>query len=158
MIVWCSIVAFVLYSFLKSCWRRQPDTLRPRNRPARPDTGSGWFPGPYHDDGHRYDPPPPYSKTSSPQGTGEGWRPGFWSGAALGGLGTYLFNNAGSRDARTQRSYDWEHRRTPMNAPSFTTYTSQRRTYSASEDRGEGSSSGLGSMRRSTGLGGSNVR
>ncbi|KAG5221379.1 DUF1183-domain-containing protein [Salix suchowensis] len=46
---------------------------------------SRWFPG-GHDDHAGPTDLPPYSK--DPQPSGPGWRPGFWTGAALGGLGT----------------------------------------------------------------------
>jgi hypothetical protein len=97
------------------------------------------------------DPPPPYSKQTS--GGGQGWRPGFWTGAAVGGLANHFFTRQQARPAPAPVVYDWEDRIPGVSflrggrAPVATNY----------EDRGEGSSN-LGAMRRSTGLGGSNVR
>ena len=159
MLLWTSLVIFVLFSFLKSCWR-QSSSSHTADRPSRPrpSPGSGRFPGTYRPEGYPSDPPPPYSKTSSPSGVpGEGWRPGFWTGAALGGLGTYLMG-ANRQDAPRQHRYDWERPRGYATASMpYTSYDTQRHIYHRDET-GEGSSSGLGPMRRSTGLGGSSVR
>lgn len=162
MILWTSIVLFVLYSFLRSCWSGQSRTPSSNNRTNRPSPGSGWFPGTHRDDTYSSDPPPPYSKNnSSSNTTEENWRPGFWTGAALGGLGTYLFNNNQRQEVPRQHTYDWERPRGfTQTRSAFSSYSAPRRTYN-NDDRGEGSStgsSGLGSMRRSTGFGGSNVR
>jgi hypothetical protein len=144
MIVWIGILLLIAYNIFKSCLRRNPDPSRPPPRPSRP-SGSGWFPGGYRDD-YTNTAPPPYSKTTPDTSQGSGWRPGFWTGAALGGLGAALFNNRGQTSQTAQRpvSYDWER-------------VYPRRTATTSDDRGEGSST-LGAMRRSIGLGGSNVR
>lgn len=148
-VVWVAVLLLILYSFLKSCFGSSRTRSPPGPRPYNPSYGRpSWFPG-----GHDYsDPPPPYPKPS----TDEGWRPGFWTGAALGGLGTHLFNSA--RRPQATR-YDWERDRFTQGAFRPTTpptsFTSGRQH--SSDDRGEGSSN-LGSMRRSTGFGGSNVR
>lgn len=165
MVLWTSLVMFVLFSFLKSCWRHSSSS-HPADRPSgpRPSPRSGRFPGDYRHEGYPSDPPPPYSKTSSPFGasSAEGWRPGFWTGAALGGLGTYLMG-ANRQDAPRQHTYDWERPRGYATASTpDTSYGTHRHAYHRDE-RGEGSSSGttrssLGSMRRSTGFGGSSVR
>ena len=166
MIIWVAVLLFILYAFLKSCFegrRTGGATPRPRRGPG---PGSGWFPRTNRDDGPTgSDPPPPYTKysrNSSSAAQEPGWRPGFWTGAALGGLGTYLFNR--NSDTRTRTGYDrvrydWER---PMQgsfsrpAP-FSSGYSPRSSSFRSDDRGEGSSD-LGRMRRSTGIGGSNVR
>ncbi|QIW98778.1 hypothetical protein AMS68_004296 [Peltaster fructicola] len=57
------------------------------------------------------DPPPPYSrrpprpapKASRPQGE-QGWRPGFWSGAAAGAAATYAFGNRGNTRTQTAQA------------------------------------------------------
>ena len=164
-IAWIAVLGIILYSLLKSCFRSRQagNTRRPGSGPSRPTPGSGWFSG-RRPDNRRDDAPPPYSKyPGQPQVDGDpAWRPGFWTGAALGGLGAYLFgNNAGRRETPTATAYDWERERqgrmprvSPVANPG---YASQRRSFFSSEDRGEGSSN-LGSMRRSTGLGGSSVR
>jgi hypothetical protein len=149
MIVWVAVLIFIIFGFLKSCLARNT-TSRTRNTPptsgARPG-GSGWFPGGYGDETSA--PPPPYSKPQS--GSNEAWGPGFWTGAAVGGLGTALWNNR--RSSRTEPEaarWDWER-------PVVREFFTGRRASPSFEDRGEGSSN-LGSMRPSTGLGGTNVR
>lgn len=145
MILWLGVLLLIAYGMLKSCLRRNSNPGGPTLRPPRPSFGgSGWFPGDHRDDSTG--PPPPYSKTSD-SSQGSGWRPGFWTGAAIGGLGATLLNNRGeTRQAQRSASYDWERPRSHPQRPS-----------PRSDNRGEGSSD-LGAMRRSTGLGGSNVR
>lgn len=167
MIVWIGALLFILYTFLKTCFDGRPRTVaagRPR-RPG-PGPGSGWFPRTYRNDRPSgTDAPPPYTKYPSATSSGAqepGWRPGFWTGAALGGLGTYLLNSRQdtSRTAHDPR-YDWERQRQGSffrPAASSSGYVPQHRSaFSNSDDRGEGSSN-LGPMRRSTGIGGSSVR
>ncbi|PPQ67518.1 hypothetical protein CVT25_006059 [Psilocybe cyanescens] len=157
-ILWLAFLGIILYSFLQSCLRSNTTTARgPRpsgyNQPPG-SGGSGWFPGSYGD--NPTDPPPPYSKTPQP-GSQQGWRPGFFTGAALGGLANHLWNRPRTDPARTA-SYDWERRTRPVPRSSLLGGGSGFRQPSyRSDDRGEGSSN-LGSMRRSTGLGGSSVR
>ncbi|PSR88725.1 hypothetical protein PHLCEN_2v5076 [Hermanssonia centrifuga] len=156
MLIWTAVLLFILYGFLKSCFGGESGTSGPRS-PRRP--GPGWFPGAY--DNGPTDSPPPYSKhsdtsTSASPAQEQGWRPGFWTGAAAAGLGTYLFSNTNRQDRTRTTAYDWERTRqaTGYRPSSFSSsYSGRQRT----EDRGEGSSS-LGSMRRSTGIGGSSVR
>ncbi|KAK7463566.1 hypothetical protein VKT23_006912 [Stygiomarasmius scandens] len=161
MVIWVAVLLFILYAFLKSCF--QPRDHSSRNQrpggPTRPDSNSGWFPGSYGDD-NSTDPPPPYTKHAPNQG-GEQWRPGFWTGALMGGLADrYLFNRARPTNDNAQyaqntwfrRQYDWERPVTGM----FSRPSPRTRTWS-SDDRGEGPSN-LGSMRQSSGFGGSNVR
>ena len=144
-VLWIGFLLFILYSFLKSCLRR--DTAHRQTPNHRPD-GSGWFSGGPRGYNSR-PPPPPYSKDPVTPGNNS-WTPGFWTGAALGGLGTYLMSDR--RRTEEPRMYDWERARNPR-APLFGGGRMSRN----SEDRGEGSSN-LGAMRRSTGFGGSTVR
>jgi len=172
-IIWIAVLGILLYSFLKSCLgdssrtRTNRPPFRPSPRPG-PSSGSGSFPG------HHTDTPPPYTKyanqPSNPTNptNGEGWRPGFWTGAALGGLGTYLFNQGTHQQPHEeQRRYDWEQERLRRASATRQSWWqsssgsafggdvgSSRRN---NDDRGEGPSD-MGRMRRSTGLGGSNVR
>lgn len=96
----------------------------------------------------------------------------FWSGLALGGLGTYFMNrNRGGgvnteydraqRERERRREWDWERERrrpTGSNGGLFSRRTASDSTSRfGSTNHGEGTSD-LGSMRRSTGYGGSNVR
>ncbi|KAG7451206.1 DUF1183-domain-containing protein [Guyanagaster necrorhizus] len=143
-ILWTAVLALITYSFLKSCFGQPTITnRRPQNHGP-----SGWFPGSYGDD---YAPPPPYTKSPADQG----WRPGFWTGAALGGLGAHFFNNRRPRNEEppprpTRRFWDWENSRA-------SSILGRRGANYEFENRGEGPSN-LGTMRSSTGFGGSNVR
>ncbi|KAJ7285036.1 hypothetical protein C8J57DRAFT_1290218 [Mycena rebaudengoi] len=148
-VIWLAFVAIILYSFIQSCFGT-PQQNRGPNNPQRPDGrpgSAGFFPGGLDNDSSA---PPPYSKTAPP--TNEGWRPGFWSGALLGGLGTHFFENR--QTGYNRRAYDWERDRS-YRAPTTSIFGQRRSTQP--EDRGEGSSN-LGSMRSSTGFGGSNTR
>ncbi|KAI0270323.1 hypothetical protein BGY98DRAFT_1010348 [Russula aff. rugulosa BPL654] len=130
-------------------------------------SGPSWFSRSFYDGFRR--PPPPYSKYpdnnvgtgSTSQVRGDQDRFGFWSGAALGGLGTYLMTrqrNSGSEPRR----YDWENdrfrdysRRDPdPQAPRPSAAFSSQQSWS----NGRAGPSNPGSMRRSTGFGGSTVR
>ncbi|KAJ3734351.1 DUF1183-domain-containing protein [Lentinula guzmanii] len=155
-VAWVAVLLFIFYSFLKSCLQTRETSSagssrgnRPEGAP-RPGGGDGRFPGYYDNDTGR-DPPPPYSKTQNT----EPWRPGFWTGALAGGLADrYLFRNNETGD-RQRRQWDWEQSRRPTTffggGPGRTGSTSN------SADRAEGPSN-LGSVRRSTGFGGSSVR
>ena len=168
MILWIAVLAFILYGLLRSCFGRRPgsSTSRPPRRPG-PTPGSGWFSGGSRPAGA--DAPPPYTKyapsSSSAAPQEPGWRPGFWTGAALGGLGTHLFNrrqDAPTRTVYVDSRYDWERDGRPQSSsfrpsPFSSSYSTQRRSTFESHDRGEGTSN-LGQMRRSTGIGGSSVR
>ncbi|KAI0683395.1 hypothetical protein BC835DRAFT_1515722 [Cytidiella melzeri] len=156
MTLWVAVVLYIAYKVLKSCFLGPPYTAGTSGRPGAPGGGSHSFPGTYGDD-HRTDPPPPYSKYSSTggtQGAPRDWQPVFLAGAAAGGIGTYFMNRHRRQDTPVQQLYDWEQPRGQRQP--WSSYTSPRRAFS--NDRGEGSSSGLGSMRSSTGLGGSSVR
>jgi len=147
-ILWLGVLLFIAYGMLKSCFGRNSNSGNSTPRPPGTSPGgSPWFPGGYRDNGSNA-PPPPYSKSTPDSSQSTGWRPGFWTGAALGGLAGRLSNRGGQTRQETQRpvSYDWERGRSQMPRPG-TSY----------DNRGEGSSN-LGAMRRSTGLGGSNVR
>ncbi|GBE88422.1 hypothetical protein SCP_1302370 [Sparassis crispa] len=172
-IIWTAILLFILYSILKSCFSRPSSTSRPGGTTPRPSggfPGSGWFPGAHRPDNPTVPPPPPYSKyPSSSTAQDEGWRPGFWTGAALGGLGSYLFNRRERERTMGPAAYDWERDERLHRPLSFVPRRSSsgwasgwgsgwgRQPDLRDEDRGEGPSD-LGRMRRSTGLGGSNVR
>ncbi|KAI1476819.1 hypothetical protein F4774DRAFT_412434 [Daldinia eschscholtzii] len=75
----------------------------------------GFGPGGGHDS---YDPPPPYpgSKYSSTTREQQGWRPGFWSGAATGAAAGYA---AGSRrSGQDRRGSSYESRAGPSSSSS----------------------------------------
>ncbi|KAF9474252.1 DUF1183-domain-containing protein [Pholiota conissans] len=158
-ILWIGLLLFIVYSFVQSCLRNNAAPRAPRpagNNYGPGGGGSGFFPGGYRDDA----PPPPYSKTQQDSAAGSGWgawRPGFWTGAALGGIANHYFNRAQGQYA-TPRAYDWERRAPPPARTSpFGGGSSGYRRQTSDDDRGEGSSN-LGATRRSTGLGGSRVR
>jgi hypothetical protein len=172
------VIAFILYK-LFPCFENDRRASPPRSRPP-PGSGSGWFPGrSFYGDFRPSRPPPPYSKypdnnsdnnnmgtgSTSPspsQVRGDQDRFGFWSGAALGGLGTYFLTrqrNSGSEPRR----YDWENdrfrdlsRRDPdPQAPRASgAFSPSQQSWS----NNRAGPSNLGSMRRSTGFGGSTVR
>ncbi|KAJ7158693.1 DUF1183-domain-containing protein [Mycena filopes] len=156
-VVWLAFVVVIAYSFLRSCLRG-PEEARVGGRPDPGRPGNfgpgGFFPGGYDESPQ----PPPYSKTATAAGN-EGWRPGFWTGALLGGLGNHFFNNNNNR--QNPRAYDWERERRDRAyrpASGGGMFGQGRSTARAnSDDRGEGSSN-LGAMRQSTGFGGSSVR
>lgn len=149
LMLWLGVLLLIAYSIIKSCFRTNSSPTNGRNpRPPNIQSGgSSWFPGDYRGDDYTAS-PPPYTKTSPGSSQSSNWRPGFWTGAALGSLGTSLFNNRGQSRPSTNQAYDWERER-PRVSP--------MRSYSSSSNREEGPSN-LGPMRRSTGLGGSNVR
>jgi hypothetical protein len=156
-ILFAAVLVYILYGLLKSCLTRRP------NDTPMPPRQSGWFPGGFGGGfGGNNEAPPPYTPRDGdpkPSARGEGWRPGFWSGAALGTAATYFANQNNRRGAssgtwRDSREYDWERDRNSYRAPPARAPSSGSRW---GGDRGEGSS-GLGSMRRSMGFGGSNVR
>lgn len=152
MVVWLIVLALLAYSFISSCLRRHyPSTGNTRrvNPPSYPHGGSGGGGGSFPFSPSS--PPPPYSK-DPPSSSNDGqWRPGFWTGAALGALAQHLWNDRQS----PPRAYDWERERTGSFYP-----TARRRpvpNFSSYDDRGEGPSN-LGAMRTSTGYGGSRSR
>ena len=146
-LLWFGVLAYIFWGIIRSCLRTTPSDRRtpPNNQPGFGTGRGGWFPGYHPDDSSS---PPPYTKYPNSSDAGEGWRPGFWTGAALGGLGAQLLNNR-NRQQREPTRWDWER---PRQAPLF----SPRRSY-GNDNRGEGPSS-LGQMRTSTGVGGSTVR
>jgi len=154
-ILWIGVLIIILYSLFRSCFWNNTTPRVPRYSGSHPGPGggSGWFPG-YHTD-NTSAPPPPYSKTPQ-HPTGSGWRPGFWTGAALGGLANHIWNRQRDEPVRAT-SYDWERYRQPQPQPRMPFFGGGGSRPVSNEDRGEGSSN-LGSMRRSTGLGGSKVR
>lgn len=162
------VLVFMLYKFILPCLENGRRTSPPRSRPPPGGPGSGWFSGNFYDD-FRRPPPPPYTKHpdnntgtgSIPHVRGDQERYGFWSGAALGGLGTYLLTrqrNSGSE----RRRYDWEnerfrdfsHRDPDPQAPRASGAFSSQQSWSD----GRAGPSNLGSMRRSTGYGDTTVR
>jgi store-operated calcium entry-associated regulatory factor len=173
MVLWTLFLLFVLYQIFKSCFSRPASTTTSTpSRPASRPSGGGWFPG-HHSNGT--DPPPPYSHHHKPSASeSAGWTPGFWTGLTLGGLGASMWGRWRDPDPPVvprrsfwdwERPYGWGGRSTtrqaaPPPTPSGGWFrgagSGSRRTWS-NDDRGEGTSN-LGTMRSSTGWGGSSVR
>ena len=156
-----AVLAYILYKFLLPCYEDNRRGSTPRTPRPGPSSGSGWFPGSHND---RRPPPPPYSKfpdntTESPGPVREGQgRLGFWGGAALGSLGTYLLTRQRNQEPQ-QRRYDWESERYfPRDPDTHGSRASGPSSRQPSWSSNTASSSNLGSMRRSTGFGGSTVR
>ena len=107
--------------------------------------------------------PPPYPKDepSSSRSQGQGGDPSFWTGVAAGGIGSYLYNRATQpRQQPQSATYDWERPGTARSSGWFgqpQPRPSPGSTSRYNDDRSERSSN-LGSMRTSTGFGGSHVR
>jgi len=156
-------LAYVLYKYLLPCLGDDRSSSTPRTPRHGPSGGSGWFPGSYDD--FRRRPPPPYTKypDKSTESTGEGRGnqdgPGFWSGVGLGSLGTYLLTRQRNQEPQQGR-YDWESERFQRHdpvpqGPRASSSFSQQQSWNSSN---RASTSNLGTMRRSTGYGGSTVR
>ena len=153
------VVGLILYKSLRPCFEGRNRVWPPRPPRPGPSSNYGWFPR-GHDDPRR-PPPPPYSKypTSTDSSTGSPAqdnqdRFGFWSGAALGGLGTYLLTRQRAPESQQPRRYDWEEDRYFARSDPGPVH----RTSGSSSRQQPLGSSNLGSMRRSTGYGGSSVR
>jgi len=145
-VLWFGVLLWIAWGFIRSCL--YPNRINNRPPPTGPSTSGfgygNWFGN--DDDTNANGPPPPYTKHSTAaQNNNERWRPGFLTGAALGGLGAHMINNRNRQRNDQPQRWDWEQ-------PG----SNRSRTYRESS-RGEESSS-LGSMRTSTGMGGSSVR
>ncbi|KAI0041707.1 DUF1183-domain-containing protein [Auriscalpium vulgare] len=161
-LLWMALALFLLYKILAACWPTISGT------PRRPRAPPPYQPSPGHDSFEP--PPPPYLPKPTEHGSQYNpWAPGgFWTGAAVGGLGAHLLTRQRATGDRAgqQQEYDWEReqRRPPTGwSAAGQALWSRPRTVRAPAprfdevDRGEGPSN-LGSMRRSAGYGGSNVR
>ncbi|OCF42263.1 hypothetical protein I317_03882 [Kwoniella heveanensis CBS 569] len=179
----------------------------PDDGPGGGGPGGGGGGGPGFNPGSGGGQPPPYSKfphaqTQAQAGTGTppssqqgptagnvngnsndngngGWNPGFWTGLAAGGLGTYMMNrnrnqNQAAQNIQQQQQqqnrggwgryvperrfdaddneYDWENPQTDRGIGSSTRFGGTRR------GGGDGGNEGLGEIRRATGFGGSSTR
>ncbi|OBZ72211.1 Store-operated calcium entry-associated regulatory factor [Grifola frondosa] len=123
-IFWIACLLLILYSLVTSCLNGRSGSTD-GSAPRLPRPGTDWHPGDnsWRGSDNNAGAPPPYSKhpPSSNDAQGDGWRPGFWTGAALGGLGSYLYNTRErerNRDARAGL-YDWERERVvrPLRQP-----------------------------------------
>ncbi|KAN0063590.1 hypothetical protein ACQY0O_004038 [Thecaphora frezii] len=143
----------------------------------------GWFPGAPGGGGGGAPPPPPppyskYDPSDASSSSGTGWRPGFWTGLGLGGLAAgWAANRAGARDRGEEMRYRGGGGRV-FGMPDAATYLHRPyRRFDEDDDdcygggwggnRGVGGSgssafggggSSPGSLRTSTGFGGTNNR
>jgi len=160
--LWILVLLFILYHFFKSYFGRSSHgTNNSSDHPPPYPPGAPRSSGPPPDSGRwpwnsfNHPPPPPYSEqpkpgessarqnsNAGPSGSGSAWeafRPGFWSGVGLGGLGAAAADRlfrSGGRDpeadaarrrreqaARDADRYDWEYggfsrrRRSPPRVP-----------------------------------------
>ncbi|KAF1839007.1 DUF1183-domain-containing protein [Decorospora gaudefroyi] len=102
------VVLWMIYSALRNRAQGPAGGFAGGNRPGwgGGGGGGGWGGG-YNDDND--DPPPPYYPTnaSNPKygyGTAQGWRPGFWSGAAGGAAAGWAANQFANRGNRSNQS------------------------------------------------------
>ncbi|SCV74794.1 BQ2448_7823 [Microbotryum intermedium] len=116
-----AVTLFVLYRLFMGWYNRRTATNRGgaggRTFGGWGGGGGGWWPGGGGGGGGgggsgpgRGGPPPPYSAKPDPSTStsGEGWRPGFWSGIAAGALGAAAMNlNRGGR-SRYEEQRDFE--------------------------------------------------
>ena len=178
-----SAILFPLYNYFRRNAPRQPGNDTGAPPPPRPWPWSGWYgggggggqgggggggggggrgPG----GPSRPDPPPPYTgsekpSTSTAQGnSGSGaWQPGFWTGLAGGAAGAALANGLRNRNQEQQyRAAPFGQRGGGLGFGGRNTAPAPRS--STTWDRGEGSSgtTGMGSMRSSSGFGGTRNR
>jgi hypothetical protein len=106
------VVLWMIYSALRNRAQGPAGPVVAGNRPGWGGGGGGGWGGGYPDDNND-DPPPPYypnnpSNPKSGYGATQGWRPGFWSGAAGGAAGgaaagwaARQFGNRGNRNNQT---------------------------------------------------------
>ena len=150
------VLLCILYHFLKSYFNRQRITPGfSRSEPE--DDACSWFAG-FCSDNDDFDLPPPYSMYPSHRHTVTGrnsaWQSGFWTGSDSGEpAGRMLVNSDRQREALTETEDGQEHDRTRKTRVCH----SQRWAFFDTDDHEHGSSS-LGTMRQSTGFGGSTVR
>ena len=163
------VVFYIAYSFILNFFNTRNNARRPGSQSSSGPRSGGDGPGDTHRGnffpGGYDDPPPPYTDSRKGNQSSENWRPGFWSGAALGGIAAHLLNRNQPRPQAQNppvdraAPYDWERERSfqiPFISRPLRRAAPSRPAWN-DDDRGEGSSN-LGSMRRSTGHGGTNVR
>ena len=102
-----------LYKYLLPYLEDDHRSYLPWTPHPSPSSNPGWFPRSYVNYHHHL--PPHYSKyldnSTGSTGAGLGGQDGlgFWSGAGLGSLGTYLLTHQHYQELQ-QRCYDWENK------------------------------------------------
>jgi len=169
-ILWAALFLFFAWSIIKSCFA--PREASRRIPPGSTGGAGGNGPRPTRrwpwGDNDNTNAPPPYSRhdPSSSNTAGGGWQPGFWTGLGMGGVAASLYGlNRRNQGLGGQRAWDWELDRERARETEREREHERLRALNArfggredrDWDRGEGPSSGP-ATRRSTGVGGSNVR
>ncbi|KAL2074921.1 hypothetical protein VTL71DRAFT_8701 [Oculimacula yallundae] len=142
MIVFLGVLFWIVYS----AWQALPAGGMPRQARRGWGGGGGGWGGGGAGGGDPYDPPPPYpgKRYGSQQ---EGWRPGFWSGAAAGAAGGYMAGNRGNRQQETRGS-SWFGGNSGGNGGMFNSPSAPSRSSSGSSSSARHSSTGFGSTSR----------
>jgi len=172
-ILWAAVFLFFAWSIIKSCFAPGNTARQAPPRFTGNTGGGGGGPRPTrrwpwgNDGGDTNGPPPPYSQNdSSSYNAGGRWQPGFWTGLGMGGIAASLYGlNRRNEGLGGRRAWDWELDRERAREAERERERERLRAVNArfggredrDWDRGEGSSSGP-ATRRSTGVGGSNVR
>ena len=145
-VLFVGVLGWIIYSAIYG------NRLGPGNNPGGRfpwgGGGGGWG-------GGGDEPPPPYSRNPPPSGrksypsaggTGaQGWRPGFWTGAAAGAAGAYLAGNRGQQQ-RPSNTRGWNFGSDDLGEGSSMRRTRSSASSSFSSSRHQ--SSGFGSTSR----------
>jgi len=107
------VVLWMIYSAMRNRAQGPDGGVPGANRPGWGGGGGGWGGG-YNDDNND-DPPPPYypnnpTNSNNPKsgyGTNQGWRPGFWSGAAGGAAAGWAAGQFANRGNRSNQTGSW---------------------------------------------------
>ncbi|KAF9292006.1 hypothetical protein BKA57DRAFT_411105 [Linnemannia elongata] len=164
---WISVVCFILYSFLKNCFQHYREDARnddppPPYRSSGGHGGGGFGGGGGGGGGGGWNPGNQYKPSASSTAETGGFRPGFWSGVGLGGLGAYM-----ATQNRNRRQADANAYAGPSSAYAGTSASSSSwgsssyGSYSGGSGMGRGSSSSGSSSnptRTATGFGGTRRR
>ncbi|KAF9908915.1 hypothetical protein EC991_009321 [Linnemannia zychae] len=163
---WISVAGLILYSFVKNCFQHYREDARNDDPPPpyRPSGGhgsgggggggggnGGWGSGWNNNNQYK-----PYSSSSTAEAGG--FRPGFWSGVGLGGLGAYMAANRNNNRPQQQTYYTSP----SSSSSSWGSSSYDSGSYSGGGSGMGGSSSSAGSssrpMRSATGFGGTRRR
>ncbi|KAF9924405.1 hypothetical protein FBU30_005630 [Linnemannia zychae] len=153
---WCSVVCFILYSFLKNCFQHyREDARNDPPPPYRPSGGNGGGNGGGGGGGwgSGWNNNNDYKPSASSTAEAGGFRPGFWTGVGLGGLGGYMAANRNNRPRETTYAHAGPSSSSSWGSSSYGSYSG-----GGSATRSSSSSSGSSNMRSATGFGGTRRR
>ncbi|KAG0276799.1 hypothetical protein BGZ96_003140 [Linnemannia gamsii] len=163
---WSRRVCLILYSFLKNCFQHYREDAR-NDDPPPPYRRSGGFggggggPGFGGGGGGGGEEWNQYKPSASSTAEAGGFRPGFWSGVGLGGLGGYMAGQNRNRQQTQQQQQAYANANANANANASPSWGSSS-FGSGSYSGGRSSSSSAGSsstpMRTATGFGGTRRR